>query len=215
MAWIAAVVGALGQMYSANQQKKASDKISNQQNRLYSIQADQLESMAPYAKDFYGKAKAAYEPAFSYYRAVAGNDRGQMMAAVAPEIQANNQKYATQIAASRALNARGGANAAYNTDLFYRAGDENQAALNAQRQAAFANLVKMAGTAGDLGSSAAGRGTEAGNGASGILASMGITAANNAKQQAEAYAQIGKALADSIGYNQNSGWYIGNNPGRG
>jgi hypothetical protein len=215
MAWIATLVAAGVQAWQANQAKKDSKKIGDQQSRLYSVQADQLEKLGPYATDFYQRSKEAYDPAFSYYRAIAGNDRSKMTAAVAPELQATGEKYNAMIGASRALNARGGASAAYNTDLFYRSGDEAQSLINTQRTNAYGNLAKMAGIAGDLGSGASGNATNAGNGASGMLSAIAGQQALTNKQMAEAYAQIGKALTDSVGYNQNTGWYIGNNAGRG
>jgi hypothetical protein len=214
MAWIAALAGAAVSAYGAKKQGDAARNSSREMNRLYGQQADLLGRLSPFVIDYFNKSKQAYEPAFRYYSAVAGGDRQAALSAVAPETNAIAGKYRTLVDATRTLQPRGGASASYNADLAFRSADEQQAHINQQRTMAIANLVKMAGLAGDLGAGAAGNATDAAAGASGLLSSMGAYNQQAAAQQAAAYSEIGKALAGMFG-SDDQGWYFGNNRGRG
>lgn len=216
MAWIAALIGAAGSYMSAQSAKKSASKLGARQDQLYGIQAETARQLQPFAKSFYEKAEDAYNPAAAYYRAVAGNDRSRIMGALAPELSSIGRRYGSLITASRDLNPRSGASAAYNTDLAFRAGDEQQALINNERQSAYGNLAKLAGTAGDLGAGAAGIATNAGAGAAGILNSSAALQMALARNQGEAYGQIGEAISKMFGRDSTTGaWYLGNQPGRG
>lgn len=216
MAWVVPLITAAYGAYSANQSKKSASKLGAQQDRLYGIQANTASMLQPYAKDFYARAADAYNPAAAYYRAVAGGDRQRLMSALSPELSSIGRRYGSLITASRDLNPRGGASAAYNTDLAFRAGDEQQALINNERQSAYGNLAKLAGLAGDLGAGAAGISTNAGMGAAGILSSSAALQRALARDQAAAYGQIGEAITKMFGRDAaTGGWYVGSQPGRG
>lgn len=205
MAWIAAVIGAAGSYLASQQQKKAAGKIGAQQDRLYGIQADTAERLQPYALDFYRQSADAFGPALSYYRAVAGGDRNRMLGALSPQLSQIGSKYRSILEASRALNPRGGRSAAFNAELPYRAGDEQQALVNTERSGAYGNLAKLAGLAGDLGAGAAGISTNAAAGASGMLNNAQIMQMMMSGNQQQAYSEIGKALAAAWGAYKNRG----------
>lgn len=218
MTWAAVAVGAVGAgatLIQNNKAQKNASKLGKEQDRLYGIQADTATKLQPYALDFYDRSKTAYDPAAGYYRAVAGGDRSRLMSALSPELSSIGRRYGSLITASRDLNPRGGASASYNTDLAYRAGDEQQALINQERQSAYGNLAKLAGVAGTLGAGAAGTSIDAGNSAAGILSSSAGLQAALAKNTASAYGDVGYAISQMFKRGEDGKWYIGNNPGKG
>jgi len=201
MTWGAVAAGVISAgvgVYQANKASKAAKAASKEGNALYSAQADLLKGLSPYAIDYYKKSREAYNPAFAYNSALAGGDRAKIMSTLAPELQGIGSNYQSIIGASRELNPRGGASAAYNTDLAFRAGDEQQALLSSARSNAFGNLAKMAGLAGDLGAGAAGNATQAGAGASGMFGNINTMNQMSAAQQQAAYNQVGSALQQAF-----------------
>lgn len=211
----AAIIGAGATAYGAHQQNKAGGKIGRQQDRLYGIQADTAEALKPYALDFYRSAADAYNPAAAYYKAVAGGDRSRLLATLSPQLSQIGQQYGSLLNASRALNPRGGGSANFNQELIYRAGDEQQALINAERSGSYGNLAKMAGLAADIGSGAAGHATNAAAGASGMLNNAWLMQMMQSGNQAQAYGELGKALIGMVGYKPGQGWYVGSKPGEG
>lgn len=199
MAWIAALIGAAGTYLSTQSAKKSAAKVGKQQDRLYGIQADTAERLQPYAFDFYRQSADSFGPALGYYKAVASGDRGRTLGALAPQFNQIGSRYRSTLQASRALNPRGGRSAAWNNELLYREGDEKQALLNAERSGAYGNLAKMAGIAGDLGAGAAGISTRAGEGAGSMLNNASLMQMMQSGKEADAYAEIGKALAGAWG----------------
>jgi len=214
MAWIVALAGAAASAYSANKQAKSADKASGQMNELYGVQANNAKALSPYATDYFKKSQEAYAPAFAYYSSLASGDRSRMLSAVAPELKAIGGKYGSLVSATRELSPRGGASASYMTDLAFRSADEQQAYVNQQRVQAIANLVQMAGLAGNLGASAAGTSSSAASSASGLLANVYGMQSGAAANQAASYAQLGEALAGMFGQDT-QGWYVGKQRGRG
>lgn len=215
MAWIAALISAGVGLYSANQQKKAGQKVGRQQDRLYGIQADTAEALQPYSSKFYQSAWDTYNPARAYYEAIASNDRGKILGALSPQLSAIGQRYRSIRDAQGALQPRGGGSAAFNAELAYREGDEKQALINAERSGAYGNLGKLSGLAGDLGAGVAGISTNAAAGASGLLSNAFWMQQQNAAGQAKAYGEVGEALAGLVGYDPSKGWYVGSRPGKG
>lgn len=195
MAWIGALITAAGGLIAANQQKQAAKGIGRQQDRLYGIQANTAERLQPFAFDFYRQASDAYAPALAYYKAITSGDRNRVLSAVSPGLRDIGSRYRSISEASRALNPRGGRSAAFNAELPYRAGDEAQSLINTERSSGFANLAKMAGLAGDLGSSAIGNSSNAAAGASGMLTQGSLLQGQLAGAQGAAYGDLGKALA--------------------
>lgn len=195
MAWIGYLAGAALSYMGSRQAGKANEKAGAAANDLYGAQADLLKKLSPYALDYYKKSQEAYAPAFNYYSSVASGDRQAALGALAPELNAIGGKYRSMIDATRTLQPRGGASASFNADLAWRSADEQQALIGQKRAEAIANLVKMAGLAGDLGAGAAGTATNAGQGASGILGDIMRNNSATAAQQAAAYGEVGKALA--------------------
>jgi hypothetical protein len=213
MSW-AAVAAAVVGLYSANKASKDAKERSKEAASLYDPQRALLKQLSPYAIDYYKKSREAYEPAFANNAALAGGDRARIMSAVAPDLQNIGNKYQSIIGASRELNPRGGASASYNTDLAFRAGDEQQALLSGARSNAFGNLAKMAGLAGDLGAGAAGNATQAGAGASGMLSNINQMNAMSAMQQQQAYGQVGAALQQAFSdWQRNRGSATGSGSG--
>lgn len=195
MAWIGYLAGAAATYMAGKQGADANKNAGAAANDLYGAQADLLKKLSPYAIDYYKKSQQAYAPAFNYYSSVASGDRQAVMGALSPELNAIGGKYRSMIDATRTLQPRGGASASYNADLAWRSADEQQGLINQRRAEAIANLVKMAGLAGDLGAGAAGTATNAGQGASGILGDIMRSNSSAAAQQAAAYGEVGKALA--------------------
>lgn len=194
MAWIAYAASALASMYGANKSAQAAKKSTDAASQLYGVQANLLKALGPYSVNFYKKAQDAYAPAFQYYSSVAGGDRQKIMSSLAPELNAIGGKYSSLIDATRTLQPRGGASASYNADLVWRAADESQALINQRRAEAIANLVKLAGVAGDLGAGAGGTATNSGAGAGGLLATITNANASSAAQQAAMYGEVGKSI---------------------
>lgn len=215
MAWIAALISAGVGLYSANQQKKVGQKVGAQQDRLYGIQADTAEALQPFARQFYQSASDAYNPALAYYQALASGDRSKILTALSPQLSSIGRKYQSIRDAQYALQPRGGGSAAFNTELAYRSGDEQQALINAEQSGAYGNLAKLAGLGADIGAGAAGISTNAAAGASGMLSNAWLMQMMNKGQSAEAYGEVGKALAGLVGYDKSKGWYIGGQPGKG
>lgn len=196
MAWLAYLASAAFSAYGANKSANANKGVNDAANDLYGTQARLLKAMSPYATDYYKKSQEAYQPAFNYYSQVASGDRQGVMGALSPELNAIGGKYRSLIDATRTLQPRGGASASYNADLAWRAADEGQSLIQQRRAEAIANLVKMAGLAGDLGAGAGGTATNAAAGASGILSGIGTRNAQTAAQQAAYYGDVGKSLAE-------------------
>lgn len=216
MAWIAALIGAAATYYGSQQQEKSTRRITDQQNRLYGIQADTMEKMQPFALDFYRQSADALSPALSYYRAIASGDRSRVMSALSPQLSGIGKKYRSILGASRQLNPRSGASANYNLDLMFREGDEKQALINSERAGSYANLAKMGGLFGDLGAGAVSGSVGAGNSAAGMLNNGWMMQMLNSQSMADAYSQIGKAISGMWGQDKNTGrYYFGNNVGRG
>jgi hypothetical protein len=201
----AAVIGAGGSLVAANQQKQATKPLIHAQTDLARQQQQNAATLQPYIGEFYSRARGAYDPAAAYYTALASGDRDRILGAVSPELATIGTKYGSVIRAARALNPRSGASASYNTDLGFRAADEQQRAINEARTSAYPNLVKMSGVAGDLGAGAAGLATQAGQGASGMFGSAINSRNALANSSAAAYGQAARTLYDAYSTYRNSG----------
>jgi len=188
----------------AKRQRKQVQPLINAQTDLAKQQAANAATLSPYIGQYYQRAGEAFDPAFQHYRALASGDRSTIMGAVAPQLADVNSRYGALIGASRELAPRSGAGAAYNADLGFRAADEGQRIISAERNSAYPALASMAGQAAGIGASAAGMATGAGQGASGMFG----TALNSGRQlagdQAAAYAQAAQSLYSA--YRQ----YMGN-----
>lgn len=191
---VSALIGAYGAYQQRQAQKDASKQAKDQLNPLYQTQADLMKRLAPYAEGFYQRAQQAYDPAVAYYKALASGDRNRILAAVSPQLQAIGNKYRSITQASRELNPRSGAGAAFNADLAYRSADEQQALINQQQQSAYGNLSAMAGQAANIGGSASGQAIGAGAGAGNAAGSMYGAGMADANSQGQFYANIAKAL---------------------
>lgn len=216
MSWVAVVGGVVSAgvgLYSANQQKKAASKASSGVNALAGVQADTARTLQPYVGDFYSRAKRAYDPAFSFYSSLASGDRSKALSTLSPELNAIGSKYRSLANASGELNPRGGAGAAYNTDLAYRSGDEQQNLLNQSRTQGISGLVGLSQAAGQLGSSAAGGGTAAA-GVGGNLFNLGYGMQRSAAADMGAsYDAIAGALMNAWSkYQSRGGGSSGSNP---
>ncbi len=187
---IPAIIGAI----ESNQQKQAAKGAANAQNRLAAGAATTAAQTQPYIAPYYQRAGQAFDPAFEHYRALASGDRSQIMSAVAPQLADVNSRYGSLISASRNLNPRSGAGAAYNTDLAFRASDEGQRIINTERESAYPALAGMASEAAGIGAGAAGISTGAGQGASNIYNTAYNTRRTSAADTAQANAQIAQGL---------------------
>lgn len=212
---ILALAGAGTQLYGARKGAKNAAKLSEQQNRLYGIQADLAERLSPYSMQFYKNAAGALGPALQNALAVTSNDRSRIMGAVAPGVRSIGDKYQSVTTANRELNRRGGASAAFNTELQYRAADDVQDLINRKRAAGWEDLLRISGLAGNLGASAAGQGVNAAMHGGNALNQMAATQHRTNQDLTQAYNEVGKAIIDMFGHDANSGWYVGNQPGKG
>lgn len=198
MAWVApvvmAVAGAASSYHNGKQQQKAANKLNAQQQPLIDAQTGLVKSLTPYASQFYGRALQGYDPAFAHYRAIASGDRSQIMGALAPDIENIGTKYRSLMQATGELMPRGGRSASFNAEIPFRAADDTQALISGARETGYANLLKMAGTAGDLGAGAAGVSTKSGEGANALLSSNYNFGRQNAADQAANQKDIANLL---------------------
>lgn len=181
----------------AKKQRKQMQPLINEQVDLAHQAAQNAHTLSPYIGEFYSRTKEGFDPAFAYYKSLASGDRSKIMSAVAPQLDDVNSRYGSLISASRELSPRSGAGAGFNADMMYRAADEQQRIVGAERATAYPNLVKMAGLAGDLGAGAAGYATNAGVSANGLLTGAMNSGRGLAADQAEAYGQIARGLYDA------------------
>lgn len=208
MAWIPAVIsliGAAAQYKSSRDANKIAGRIGDQQQRLYGIQADQLEKTAPYTLDFYRRAKESFDPAFKHYRTIAGGDRQAIAASLAPEREGIASRYRSMIEAHRALNPRGGAGAAFNADLTFRAMDDDQEMVSRARQNAIAQLMGLSGLAGNIASGAGSLVNQGIQGGQGLLSDQFNLKSAAAAQQQKAYEAIADALMKAYDYKTGKG----------
>lgn len=219
MAWIAAVVGAAATYYGSQQQKKASKKVGHELDQLYGTQNSILQNLSPYISNFYRQANDNLAYPTAYYRALASGDTSRINEALAPQLRSIGAKYRSIADATGELmpRATGGA---YNVDLAYRAGDEEQALRSGEVSGAYGNLGKLAAVAGDLGGSAAGHAVSAGQAAGSLFnpSTLGMLGGGG---NANAYGDLAKSLfgGENSGsvfkYKPGTGWYVGNQPGAG
>lgn len=192
-----AVLGAGATMVAANQQKQAAKPFIRAQTDLAHEQQLTAEQLRPYIGSFYTRAQEAYDPAAAYYKALASGNSNDINRAVAPQLSDIASKYRSIISATRQMQPRSGVSAAGNTGLAFQAADEAQAARNAAISSAYPNLVKMAGTASDIGAGAAGLSTRAGEGASGLFGTAMNSRNALAQSQMGAYSQAARGLFDA------------------
>jgi hypothetical protein len=200
MSWVgtaASVAGAAYGIYSQNKADKENRKISDKQNELFGIQAGTARQLQPFAIENYKKAGEGLLDPLAYYRSIIGGDRSKVMSAMSPQLAAIGKKYRSIMGASREMNPRSGASASYNTDLAFRAGDEQQGAINTEHAGAYGNLARIAGMFGDLGGSALGHASNAGSAAMGITNNAWAMNAANAESRRKAYDDMGDSLAEA------------------
>lgn len=191
---IGALISAYGAYSASQSQKKSAQAYAGAQGPLGDIQAKTAKDLQPYASGFYQRAQDAFDPSFSYYRALLSGNRADLLTALSPQVRGVNARYQQLTAAQRELSPRGGASASFNAQLPYQRNSEINSLISAAPGVGAQGLSALAGQAGSLGSGAAGGMVANAQGASGIANSL-FNANANANASTSMYY---KSIADAI-----------------
>lgn len=111
MAWIPAVISAVGALYGAyqsNKQGKEAKKVANKQSEITDQQLELVRALQPLGNRFIQEGDQGFAPVFQRYMALASGDRNSILKHLSPEINSLNEQNTLALRNADQFSPRGG-----------------------------------------------------------------------------------------------------------